>query len=137
MSSHRCVIVVDPTLPTGLLANTSAVLALSLGRAAPGLIGADLVNQRGDRHQGITTLPIPILQADAPTLARLREQLRQDEPALTVIDLIDATCRTRSYEEYAAALAATPVDALQFHGLGIYGPNATVKRHTGSLALLR
>ncbi|MEJ2419021.1 MAG: DUF2000 domain-containing protein [Exilibacterium sp.] len=39
MSSNKCVIVIDQNLPVGIIANTAAVLSLSLGRLNPEMIG--------------------------------------------------------------------------------------------------
>jgi hypothetical protein len=137
MQDTKCVIVVDPTLPLGTLANTVAVLSSGLGRAVPGMIGADLRDQLGSRRRGITTLAIPILKASTELLGEMREALKPEEPALTVIDLISATRRTRSYEEYAAELANTPIDELAYFGLALHGPQKLINKYTGSLALLR
>ncbi len=137
MSDNKCVIVIDPSLPLGTLANAIAVLSSSLGRAVPTMIGADLVDHHGVRRRGITTLGIPVLKGSPELLSQMREALKEAEPALTVIDLISATRHTRSYEEYATELAATPIEELAYFGLALHGPQKLVKQYTGSLALLR
>jgi len=137
MSTPKCVIVIDQALPPGLAANTAAVLALSLGRAHPTLIGADLPDQAGHPHLGITTAAIPILKSDTAALRGLRTVLRPHEPALTVIDLTSATRRTRSYAEYATELAATAPEAIDYQGIALCGDAALVNRYTGSHALWR
>jgi hypothetical protein len=137
MSENKCVIVVDPNLPLGTLANAIAVLSSSLGRAVPGMIGTDLLDHAGSPRRGITTLAIPILKGSPEQLGRMREALKAAEPELTVIDLISATRHTRSYTEYAAELSATTIDKLAYFGLALHGPHKLVKQYTGSLALLR
>jgi hypothetical protein len=137
MSQQKCVIVIDAELPVGIIANTAAVLSLSLGRAAPHLIGRDLQDQHGHRHHGITTIAIPVLKGSCPSLKALREALREHEPVLTVIDLTSATLTTQSYEEYADRLATTPLEDLTYQGLALYGPQKIVNRYVGSLGLLR
>jgi len=49
----RCVIVVDAALPPGRAANAAAVLALTLGKRHPHLVGADITNADGDVHFGL------------------------------------------------------------------------------------
>lgn len=137
MSDHKCVIVIDENLPLGVIANTAAVIAASLGKLYPDMIGHDLTDHRGHVHRGITTLPLPILKAATDVLKRMRDQLRELEPELLVIDLISATRTTRSYEEYAAVMAQGPDEAIVYQGLGMIGDRTLVTRMTGNLGLLR
>ncbi len=137
MSDNKCVIVIDQDLPVGTIANTAAVLSLTLGMRCPFLIGEDLVDSEGRLHLGITTVPIPILKATAKSLKDMREALMAFEPALTVVDLTSATQTTRSYGEYAEHLGHTPVDRIDYLGLALYGDKKQVNKWTGSLGLLR
>ncbi|HET6397186.1 MAG TPA: DUF2000 domain-containing protein [Pseudoxanthomonas sp.] len=137
MSERKCVIVVDPALPPGVMANSAAVVAASLGRLCPEIIGEDLPDHHGRMHAGITTLALPVLGATAERLKALREQLRAFEPGLAVVDLISATRTTRSYAEYAQALARGPDGAIRYQALGLLGERKLVTRLTGSLGLLR
>ena len=47
---ERCVIVIDEALPPGLAANAAAVLALTLGREEPALVGAGFVDADEGAH---------------------------------------------------------------------------------------
>ncbi|WLQ15854.1 DUF2000 domain-containing protein [Hahella aquimaris] len=133
----KCVIVIDANLPTGPIANTAAVLALSLGKAFPELIGDALPDHNGHLRAGITTTAIPILRAEGVRLRNLREELKEHEPQLTVIDLTSATMTTKSYEAYAEKLLSTPVDELEYLGVALCGPKKIVNKFTGNLGLLR
>ncbi|UTH74697.1 DUF2000 domain-containing protein [Chromobacterium sp. IIBBL 290-4] len=135
MDELRCAIIVDPDLPVGVIANTAAVLSMTLGRRHPELVGADLADADGGARLGITTVPIPVLKGDAAQLRALREQARQ--AGLTVVELIYATRSTRSYQEYAAVLRDTPQRDLQYQGLALCGSAKRVRQLTGSLGLLR
>ena len=137
MSTTRCAIVIDPSLPLGVIANTAAVLTLSLGRHYPNLIGGDLEDSTGDTHLGITTIAIPILKGSGERLRQMRKALRRDTDQLTVIDLIGATRTTRNYADYAQAMRETPANQLDYLGLALCGPSKLVSRYTGSLGLLR
>lgn len=57
----KCVMIIDEELPLGLIANTSAVLALSIGENVEGIIGEDVTDKDGHVHRGITKLSIPYL----------------------------------------------------------------------------
>jgi hypothetical protein len=71
----KCVIVVDPTLPVGLLANASAVLAMSIGSQIQGIIGEDVPDRDGSLHRGITRVTVPVLKGDAKRIRSLRDRL--------------------------------------------------------------
>ncbi|MBX9295637.1 DUF2000 domain-containing protein [Chromobacterium piscinae] len=135
MDDIRCAIIVDPDLPLGVIANTAAVLAMSLGKRHPELVGQDLPDARGQPRTGITTVPMPVLKAGADQLRALRAAACKAE--LTLVELASATRATRSYQEYAAALASTPEEEIQYQGLALCGPGKRVRQLTGSLGLLR
>lgn len=59
----KCVLLIDSELPLGLLANTAAVLVLTIGKRVEGIIGSDVVDGSGQIHTGITTIPLPILKS--------------------------------------------------------------------------
>lgn len=136
MFDKKCVIIVDETLPLGVIANTAAVIAASFGRLFPEMIGDNLTDYLGHVHEGITTIALPILKGTPELLKRMREQLREVE-SMIVVDLISATRTTRSYEEYAAVLEQGPGEAIQYQGLGLIGDKKLVTKLTGNLGLLR
>ncbi len=137
MFKLKCAIVIDPDLPPGVIANTAAVLSMSLGKQFPSLIGDDLKDSKGGLHHGITTVPIPILKGSGALLRSMRETLRQHESELIVVDLIGATRTTRSYADYARAMQNTPAEQLDYLGVALCGSEKVVGRFTGSLGLLR
>jgi hypothetical protein len=135
MSDSKCVIIVNESLPIGQLTNTVAVLALSLGKKHPEMVGCDLLDCDGHTHTGITTFPIPVLKA-GDKLEKIRAALNR-HPELTVVDVISATSVTRSYEEYAQEMKKSSIEKLNYYGVAIYGPKKLVNQYTGSLGLLR
>ena len=137
MKKEKCVLIVDDTMPLGAIANTVAVLSVSLGKLRPEIVGESLIDSDGYTHQGITTLAIPILRGNGPLLKHLRNRAREFEPDLLIVDLIGATKSTKSYEEYAEVLRRGPADAIEYIGLGLFGDKTTVSSLTGSLGLLR
>lgn len=136
--NNKLAIVVDSALPAGLAANTAAVLMLSVGNLVAGLLGPDLKDADGSTHVGITTVPIPILTADATTIKAIRNKAAADETGdLVVVDFTDCAQRTTTYDDYAKLLEAADNADLHYLGVALHGPRKPVQRLTGSLPLLR
>lgn len=134
----KCVMVIDANLPTGLIANTAAVLALTLGKEIEGIIGPNVVDGSGQKHRGITTTPIPILKGDAVTIKELREKVCSDEFSnLLVVDFSNAAQTTKNYEEYTEKIASCTANDLEYLGIALYGNKKKVNKLTGSMGLLR
>jgi hypothetical protein len=131
----KIALIIDPELPVGLIANTAAVLALTLGHRIDGLIGPDIPDGSGQIHVGITTLPLPILIADPDAIRTLRA--RAVESGLLVVDFCDAAQTTTAYNAYTDALREAPAADLRYLGIAICGARKPVNKLTGSLPLLR
>lgn len=138
MMELKCVMVIDTDLPTGLIANTAAVLALTLGNKIDGIIGSSVNDGSGHSHEGITTTPIPILKGDAKKIKELREKLYTEEfSELLVVDFSNAAQTTKSYEEYTQKIATFSTNDLEYLGLALCGDKKKVNKLTGSMGLLR
>ena len=74
-TTSKCVMVLDENLPLGLLANTAAILGITLGKHMPEAVGADVFDGSGKAHLGIITFPVPILRGDAEQIRAIRETL--------------------------------------------------------------
>jgi len=134
----KVAIVIDAGLPPGLAANTAAVLALSLGRQVESIIGPELKDGSGSAHAGITTVPIPILTADAATVKQIRSRAAAEADAgLLVVDFTDCAQRTRRYDDYAQLLEAATEADIAYLGVAMHGPRKLVQRLTGSLPLMK
>ena len=131
----KIALIIDADLPVGLIANTAAVLALTLGNGIGGLIGPDVPDGSGQVHTGITTTPIPILKGTAQTIRDLRG--RAVDTGLLVVDFSDAAQTTTTYDDYTAKLLIRLAEDLQYLGIAISGPRKLVNKLTGSLPLLR
>jgi hypothetical protein len=131
----KAAIVVASDLTLGLVANTIAVLSLSLGNNMD-LIGPDLIDAEGSLHSGLTMIPLPILQTDAGKLIQIRRQA-QAEASLFSVDVTDAAQTTTNYPDYATKLLHPPSGRLTYLGIAVFGPRKLVSRLTGSLPLYR
>lgn len=134
----KCVFVIDPTLPRGLVANTAAVLAMSVGARNGQLIGHDTPDADGLTHPGITCLAVPMLQADRSRLAALHRQALELRPrGLFVAGFNTVAQGTGNYTHYSERMRGTASADLDYLGLALLGPAKLVGSLTGSLPLLR
>lgn len=134
----KCVMVIDQNLQLGMIANTAAVLAISIGKKVEGIVGEDIVDGDGILHSGITNTNIPILRGDAELISSLQDKLSGNgHDALYYVDFCDVAQKCKDYADYTAMLADTPADDLNYLGIAICGPDRQVNSLTGSLGLLR
>lgn len=133
----KCVMVIDSELPLGLIANTSAVLALTLGNKIEGIIGPAVMDGDGHTHEGITTIPIPILKGSGPLIKELWQTISSHYPDLLLVDFSNVAQVTQNYAIYAERIASCKSPDLQYLGIAIYGNKKEVNKLTGSLPLLR
>lgn len=138
LQNEKCVMVLDSTLPLGLLANTAAILGITLGRQMPQVVGADVTDRTGRTHLGIIEFPVPILRATPETIRQLRERLYEPPfQAVTAVDFSDLAQSCRTYNEFIGRMAQTEEQELRYLGLALCGPKKQVNALTGSMPLLR
>lgn len=133
----RIAVIVDPSLPVGLMANTVATIGIGIGAVAPAFGNTTLTDLTGRTVQTSANRPVPILQASPDAIGTLI--LR----ALPVPDgglLVPFPRFARNIHLFADYLADFPRRDLEkeiIEGLGIAGPSKWVKSLTGNLKLLR
>lgn len=136
--NEKCVMVVDGSLPLGMIANTAAIMGITLGKKLPEAVGADVTDQSGREHLGIIAFPVPILRGSPETIRQIREKLYQpDFQELTAVDFSDLAQGCRTYDEFTEKMSRVPESALQYLGVAICGPKKKVNQLTGSMPLLR
>ncbi len=133
---NKCVIILDQDLPIWLLANSSAVLALTLGKNVDGILGRDIEDGSGEKHEGITNTVLPILKTEKDNLTTIREKANGIDNVL-VVDFSDVAQRTKNYSDYATQLKATKSEDLRYLGIALYGDKQAINSLTGNLPLLR
>lgn len=62
MNKEVRTVVYDEQLPLGIIANTAAVMGITLGKAMPEVVGEDVRDESGHTHLGIIEFPVPILR---------------------------------------------------------------------------
>lgn len=135
---QKCVMVIDAALPLGLIANTAAMLGISIGKLHPQIVGADVTDKTGSVHAGISTYPISMLKGDEALLRDLRLRLFEPEFAgLTVVDFSDVAQKINVYADYAQKAAETTERDFAYLGIALFGEKKKINRLMGMLPLLR
>ena len=138
IQQEKCVLVLDPDLPLGVIANTAAICGITLGKHRPDAVGPDVTDRDGNTHSGIIEFPVPVLRASRNDLKQLRQRLYSpDFAAVAVVDFSDLAQGCRTYDEYIFKAAEAEGTSLTYLGLGLCGPRKLVDRLTGNLPLLR
>ena len=128
------VIILSQELPKGLQANFAAVLAMSLGKLQPDLVGDATPTADGITLEGITTVAVPILAAPAEDLPQLFED-GADLPLR--LAYMRSAFEARNYDDYTMRIAEKPLADHVPQALLFAGPRKAVDRRFGRLPLLR
>ena len=138
LQNEKCVMVIDDNLPMGIIANTAAIMGITIGKNMPEVVGADVTDQSGNRHLGIIEFPVPILRASPENIKAIREKLYQTEyQDLMVVDFSDLAQGCKTYDEFIGKMSQVPESTLQYFGVAICGAKKKVNKLTGNLPLLR
>ena len=136
--NEKCVMVIDEGLPLGMIANTAAIMGITLGKKMPEVVGADVTDQSGSEHLGIIEFPVPILRGTRPDIKQIREKLYQpDFQDLTVVDFSDLAQSCKTYDEFMEKMGRVSESDLQYLGVAICGSRKKVNKLTGNMPLLR
>jgi hypothetical protein len=135
---NKAVLIIDSELPTGIIANTAAILGITLGYKHQCIIGEDITDTSNQNHLGITNIPIPVLKGTKSLikeiLAEVKSKYRND---VTVIDFSKTAQLSTDYDDYTLKAKNLASDEFEYLGIGIYRPKKILNKLTGSIALLR
>ncbi len=138
LQNEKCVMVIDENLPLGIIANTAAIMGITLGKQMPEVVGADVFDRTGKGHLGIIEFPVPILKGNVDVIKAIRGRLYDPEfSELTVVDFSDLAQGCRTYDEFIEKMKDVSEMELNYFGIAICGAKKKVNKLTGSLALLR
>ena len=136
--NEKCVMVIDEGLPLGMIANTAAIMGITLGKKMSEVVGADVTDQSGNEHLGIIEFPVPILRGSPEIIKQIREKLYQpDFQDLTVVDFSDLAQSCKTYDEFMEKMGRVSESDLQYLGVAICGSRKKVNKLTGNMPLLR
>lgn len=134
---HRVAIVVDPSLPLGLLANTVAVIGVGLGAAFPWLGNHPLIDAAGHEVLNSANRPVPILQASAEEIGAMFLKAAPAPEHAAIVPFPAYARALHAFAEYRDGFGGRDLASERIEGLGLAGPAKWVRSLTGSLKLLR
>jgi len=135
---NKAVLIIDSELPTGIIANTAAILGITLGFKHQCIIGEDITDASSQNHLGITNIPIPVLKGTKSLLKELLAEVKsKHHNDVTVIDFSKTAQLSTDYDDYTLKARNLASDKFEYLGIGMYGPKRILNKLTGSIALLR
>jgi len=138
LENKKCVMLICENLPVGIIANTAAIMGITLGSKVPEIVGFDLTDKTGNKHLGIIKFPIPILKGNVKSIKTIREKLYEpDFLDLITVDFSDLAQSCKTYDEFINKIKTTVEIDLNYFGIAIYGAKKKVNKLTGSIPLLR
>lgn len=137
-ATHKCVLIIDNTQPTGVVANIASVLSMTLGEKVGNIVSHDVYDKQGEKHLGITQLPIPILGASQEKIKEIRKHLLfMDVEDLVLVDFSTIAQHARTYEEYEQEMKVADENDLHYIGIGVCTEKKIINKSTGNLSLIR
>ncbi|HVW45081.1 MAG TPA: DUF2000 domain-containing protein [Amycolatopsis sp.] len=130
----KWVIVADPGLGAGLIANATACLGAAVGAVLPAAVGEPAEDAAGQTHAGLPWAGCSILAADAAKLSEIRAKAVTKE-GVFVADMSKHAQASTSYEEYRGSLAGTEEPG--YYAISVLGPRNKIGKLVGGLPLLR
>ena len=138
LQNEKCVMVIDEHLPLGIIANTAAIMGITLGKKMPEVVGADVIDKTGNEHLGIMESLVPILKGNAESMKAIREKLYEpDFSDLTVVDFSDLAQSCKTYDEFIGKMKDVSEVDLNYFGIAICGAKKKVNKLTGNMPLLQ
>lgn len=136
--STKCVMIIDESLPLGIIANTAAILGITLGSRVPEAVGEDVFDKNGNIHLGIIKFPVPVLKGNIGIVRNIRQKLCTEEfREITAADFSDTAQSCKTYDEYIEKIGAASEEDLHYMGLCLCGERKKINKLTANLPLLR
>ena len=138
LQNEKCVMIIDENLPLGIIANTAAIMGITIGKRMPDVVGTDVVDKTGNEHLGIIGFPVPILKGNPVLIKEIREKLYEpDYSDLMVVDFSELAQGCKTYDEFIGKMHLVEEKELEYLGIAICGSRKKVNKLTGSMPLLR
>jgi hypothetical protein len=132
---YKWAIVVDTTVPAGLMANAVACVAASTGALVTGLIARGGPDASGHDHPGLPWTGCTVLGGPPEEIAAVRARAAASDGVL-VADMPRSAQTNRVYDDYLGELAGTKPEDLGVSAFSVFGPRNRVDKLVKKLALL-
>ena len=132
---YKWAIVVDSTIPAGLMANAVACVAASTGAVVQGLIAPGGPDASGYAHPGLPWAGCTLLGGTPEEIAAVRSKASTAAGVL-VADMPACAQTNRVYDGYLAELAGTKPEDLGVSAFSVFGPRNRVDKLIKKLTLL-
>ncbi|WP_027254183.1 DUF2000 domain-containing protein [Photobacterium halotolerans] len=133
-SKHKCTIVVDNDLPTGLAVNAASVIGISFGKNIQNLVGPDMKSMNDFSYPGVIYSPLPILKARGDYLHELHQIGEMDDDIYVMpFSSLAQSCKT--YDEYGERISSVNSENIELVAIGLIGPRKKIQKLTGNLSL--
>lgn len=131
---NKSAIIINPDMPTGLLANATACITSGLFLEGKEYVG-DEIQGTNVTYIPITKIPILILKLSHTPFTTLYEKAKQ--MGLKCMVFTKEAQTTTNYEEYTQRVKGKSITDVNIVGLGIVGDEDKVNSITGNLPMLR
>ena len=132
---YKWAIVVDSTIPAGLMANAVACVAASTGAVVQGLIAPGGPDASGYAHPGLPWAGCTLLGGTPEEIAAVRSKASTAAGVL-VADMPRSAQTNRVYDDYLGELAGTKPEDLGVSAFSVFGPRNRVNKLIKKLTLL-
>lgn len=133
----KCVLIIDPLLSTGVIANVAGILSMSIGSKVEDLVGQDIIDKNNFIHGGLPQLPVPVLRADKEKLRDIIMKVVQNADAdILVVDFNNFSQQARTYDEYTDLIQNSPTEEILYMGIALYGDKKSINSITKELKLI-
>lgn len=135
----KIAMIINKELSLGLVANTTAVLGISLSKIfQQEIVGCDVQDASGNVHIGITVQSIPVLGGSRDQIKNIRDTLFDSVYSdITVVDFSEVAQKCLDYDRYMSMLSHLSSIEIYYLGICLYGPKKKINKLTGNLGLLR
>jgi len=136
--TKKCVLIIDNAQPTGIIANTASVLSITLGKEIEGIVSHDVYDKQGEKHLGITQMPIPILGASRDKIKEIRRNLlSHGTEEFVMVDFSNIAQQSKTYDNYESVMLMADENDIHYIGIAICGDKKMINKATGNLSLIR